>query len=261
MRDVALCFTDVATICVMANTIDIFADLRKVKRKLRKVGKSGRTHTRGAFQIDIRLPELKLTFDDKEAAQSYTSAILSTIKGNWRKGKQPDGKPLPSISGASVQRRQYREAQAHRSGEASDKIKDSKARSRSLKSWDRRYKTSRLGHYGDKIPENSSKRIFGYESGLLIESLVAFPKGDVFSIFAAKNRAAADKKGTSALERVFKRVPIWSKSANNQAHVQEALQDTIRMTIKSKANRAVKEALRTLRRLKSLGDSMKQFED
>jgi hypothetical protein len=250
-------------------TIDIFADLRKVRRRL----KSGRMSS-GIFQIDVKAPEFgKFFFDDVESARIYSTAILNKIKTNWRKGKAPDGTSLPSLDRDSLERRGYRFQQAQRNGEPSrrarisesSKLRPSTQRRRMRKNWDRRFKAARLGDFTQGIIENTRKRIFGYESGMLIEGLAMVlntsGNGTNWAIFAPKARGHADKKGTSAMERVFKRVPIWNKKANEQPDIQDALELTIRSTIRGKSGRLMREAAMAMQRLQSLRRSAEDFGD
>ena len=232
----------------MAKSIDLFAALRRTGGRYSK--KLGRSVGNKAV-IEFTPPDLHFHHDEAALAQGAAAAITEIIKSNMLAGKAPDGSPLPAVSAATVKRREYRDKQAANGGKPTA-MKNEKKIARGLRSWQRRFRSAQLGEFTPLAHGNDR---FGLESGLLAASPRAVPgPAGTWHVFFANNRGLIDVKGSSAMERVFSRITIWSDQANRQPAMQKSLQRLADGLIAVRALKILAEASRAAGTIGAISD-------
>lgn len=228
----------------MAEAISLFAAL---KQRQVSVGQRGARMT-----IEFTAPDISFQADEHRIAQLACEAIAQTVRENLQTGRAPDGTPMPAAALATVIRREYRADQLARGGQPSDRYKDPKFRSRAVKAWKRRFIAAQLGEFQPK----SGARTFGSDSGMLAASPRAVPSadGNGWTCWFAAARSKPDKKGRSAVERVFTRIPVWSKAAMEQPKIQEALRNVAQGLLVNRAGKLLGELMRTVKLTQQLAE-------
>jgi len=235
----------------MAEPIDLFAALRV---KETRHGGSGRRRAADRMTIEIKAPALVFHADESAISGTLALAIEKQIRENLLSGQDPSGNPLPSPAAATLERREYREKQAQRGGEITDRIKDPKDRADGRKNWRRRFVAPRLGAFvpGQGVPRNR----FGVESGMLAHSIKAAPEGDGYKVFFAGPRGNIDRSGANAVVRVFGRLRPWTSLAMKQPEIRAALRQTADSLVAQRGKKLLTETLKTLRALRELAGAI-----
>jgi hypothetical protein len=210
--------------------------------------KSGQTR---AF-VEIKADECNFVNDPDGMARVVAEAIRASIADSIKAGLAPDGSPLPMVSPATVERREYRDRQFSVGGRTNDHQRaivaslpspgqsyaehraavranrqarkaekqarrETKIAGRSLKG---RFTAPRLGAYDPRTYDNLR---FGRESGMLADSLIVIAARGAWLLRFAMPRGKPDSSGRSAVERVFGRIGLWTQGAQNSPKVQVAL--------------------------------------
>src|SRR5688572_8256553 len=93
------------------------ASLAKVgERAASEAGASFGLGGAAKFGLEIKVPDLAFRRDELQAVAIVGKAIEDTLRHNLSHGLQPDGSPMPAVSAATVQRREYRRKQIARGG-------------------------------------------------------------------------------------------------------------------------------------------------
>jgi hypothetical protein len=135
-------------------------------------------------------------------------AIRKTLSENLRGGKRPDGGTMPGIAEATRVSRDKLES-AFRGTPSSTMVAD--------------YRAPRVKG-GPWTPKAGGPR--GVVSGLLAASIAVRPgkDGKSFIVFVAATRGTTTPQDpVSAVERVFRDVPVWSQAGMAQPEIRDAM--------------------------------------
>lgn len=217
--------------------IDIFGVLRK------KAGKARITQAHGGeikarMTVVFSVPDLKIDVTESKIAATVARAVETQMRTNMLNGLSPSGLPMPAISAGTVERRRYREWQGARGGQT-DHFKKQKKNDRAAVNFKRRFDAKVLGRFVPGV--GVTRGLFGVESGMLAKSIKAVPEGQTWRVYFAGPRGNIDKWGTSAVNRVFKNVSIWSQTAMNQSIVQQGLKQALNERLLHQGRRALTE--------------------
>ena len=144
--------------------------------------------------VEFRAPELVFSPDEKAIARTLATKLTEVFRAYMLDGRWLDGRPLPSVAGSTIERREYRVLQAQRPRTGME-----------ARRFDRRFATKKLG---TKYPEasTSGRNLVGLESGTLAGSLAVAPSGRGMRIFVADVRGKLDRSGSSAWLRVLRKM-------------------------------------------------------
>ena len=205
----------------MSEPIKLFGGLRTTAAGGRARGSQGE---KVKLFVEITAPDITVRLDDDRLAEVISKQVETTIQQNIKMGRDPSGKPLPRISAATEERREYRAEQAARDGKPNAKY-DAKAFKDTRKNFRKRFWNPRVpgaGAGGIHRPQGGST--FSVESGMLWRSIaVARIAVGRWGLYFANARALVDDKGSSAIGRISKRIRWWSQEAMRQPNIQEAL--------------------------------------
>lgn len=230
---------------------DVLAGLRRFERTSKRTGKT-------SIKVGIEIRAGKLLFDpqDKATARALSLAVRDRIASSLRAGRRPDGAPMPPITEATKEWREDEAAQARNSGRPVRKVNDPKFVARAQRNFQRDYTAPRLGKF---TPVEGGPR--GVLSGMLAESFLVRPgrDGQSFVVYvAAKRGRPRPGEQLSAIESVFRDVPVWNKAAMETPELKQALQAAAdRMFAKSSA-KFLKEAAEALRNLRDLAGEFEE---
>lgn len=203
--------------------------------------------------IDIQVTVTKdayINLDERTIAASLAQDLQRQFQQNMLDGLKPDGTPLPAIAASTVERRAYREAQAGRGGQRSARYKNPLDRAETVKRFNRRFTTVKLG----KFTPGGMPPLSGLESGTLVASMKVANDGDGFKIYFANVRAVKDKTGQSAVERVLRKWgTIFSEQGMNQIGIRRALQKAVDMTLANDIKQLLKEAKKVIGEINQIG--------
>ena len=225
----------------MSKPIDILAGLKKSP-------KSGRA------TIQITADEVWFNPDEKSITGPLADVIARTIGDNLRKGLNPSGSPMPGISARTQEWRENDADLASRGGQADPRIKDPKKRAVVAKNFHRDYHAPRLGAF---TPEAGGPR--GVVSGMLADSFLARPNSDgkSFTVYvAAKRGKPRPGESLSAVETVFRGVPLWSEQAMQQPVMRQEMQAAADRMINKDAKKLIQEVKKLMSSIRGLGAEM-----
>lgn len=206
----------------MERTIDIFAALRT------KQPERGRART----FVEFKAPDVVFSVDEQKVAGDVAAAITEALRENLLNGLDFNGRPLPPVSAATAERRDYRVRQAQ---------------GKPTKELLRRFTTAKLGTF---LPsgEYGGNRWVGVESGLLAKSIKAVAEGGAWRVFVAGVRGLVDRSGRSALTRVMEKLGPLTGAIGELPKVQQALRALPGRLFLSRVER-------TLQQLKKMGET------
>ena len=238
--------------------IDVLASLQKVAVTKRGQDQMGLVISTDGLFIHPSLSSrsgVPLAEAERAMSADFARAMADTIHDNLTSGRLPDGTPMRPPSAATLERREYRQAQSQRGGELGPGFKDNTARRRKHRSEGvRRFKrrfTSSAKTGGGRVNFTPTATPYrGFESGLLSWVRVAQVEGSghaMWAVFFPVKRTVADRTGTSALERVLGGAPLWTERALNQPAIVTAAQrlaDGMIAVNKQRAQMAMLESLK-----------------
>ena len=215
------------------------------------VGISKRTLKRGGTKATIRVefsgkPDF-VNLDDKAIAARYAEGVAEQVRANLQAGAGPTGVRMATISLGTAEWRQDEEAQGSLGGHPVKKTKDPKFVARAIKNYFRDYTAPRLGVF---TPRAGGPR--GIVSGMLLKSITARidKSGKGATVYVASKRGRPRSGDSlSALETVFRGIPLWSSSAERQLHVQKGQAAIEKGMVASSVQRLLREATETVRRV------------
>jgi hypothetical protein len=223
----------------VSKPIDILAGLKKST-------KSGRS------TIQITADEVWFNPDEKSITGPLAEVIARTIGDNLRKGLNPSGAPMPGIS---MRTRDWRDNEAElaaRGGQADPRIKDPRKRAAVAKNFHKDYHAPRLGAF---TPESGGPR--GVVSGMLADSFLARPNNDgkSFTVYVAAKRGKPRPGETlSAVESVFRGVPLWSEQAMQQPAMRKAMQESADRMVNKNQKQLLQEVKKLMGAIRGLVD-------
>ena len=234
--------------------IDIFAAMRNYKPKNSKNGK--RYLSRATVQFTV--PEIYFDLNSRKAARGFAEMLAARAKFLLQNGQTLSGAPMPNAAPATIERRRYREQQAARGGFAHPRYRDDRFRARAIRRYRERFVAPRLGQFTPR-----AGNLFGTESGMLAASpAVKAETHGRFVMFFATSRAVTDRKGTSsAVQRVFSRVGIWSEAAMREPGIQDGLRQLMRSLVVHRFGRIANELIRIAQNVNTTLDKVEDIAD
>lgn len=199
--------------------------------------------------VEFRAPELVFDPQERAIARTLAASLTEVFRAYMLDGRWLDGRPLPSIDGATVARRRYRVLQVQRGSEGREKQR-----------LDRRYRTKKLGTtYPDAV--TSGRNLVGLESGTLARSIAAAPSGKGMRIFVADVRGKLDRSGSSAWMRVLRRMGGIGRlsSVFSDPLVQSACQSAWREQFTLNGRRLGSEFAKTFSLLRDIAQEAEQI--
>ena len=222
------------------------AGLRNLGRTSKRTGKQGIK-----FAIEIKSDQLLFNPDEKPIAAAMAAAIAAACKKNLLAGKAPTGASLPGIGGSTTTRREQEAAQGRRGGAPDERYKDQSFIDRAKA--DHAWQYTGLGKTW--VPVTGGPR--GVLSGLLAHSFAARPRSDGkgWIVFVSAKRSRNRRgSGPTALETVFRGIPLWSAAAFEQPDIIAAR--------RAAAKAMLGNDLRTiLNNAKKIGQSIKKVDE
>lgn len=221
--------------------IDLFSGLK---------GRVGIARGRGSYRragakVTVEFTGDNLVFDpqEREIARQLATQLAEIFREYMLDGKWLNGVPLPTVSGATVARREYRVLQVSGGGGAA----------REKRRLERRYRTKKLG---TTLPESSTsgRNLVGLESGTTARSIAVAPFNRGMRIFVADIRGKLDRSGSSPWLRVLRKMGgIGSlDSVLGEPRVQAACVNAWRSCWLINGRRLGQELARTFELLKSV---------
>lgn len=216
----------------MGKPISLVAGFKDVSRTL----KSGRVSKQAAIQIETE-GDAWFDPDCKTATAAIAEAIKTTLREALLRGERPDGGAMPLITESTKEQR--------------ESLERTFAEGRATRRQQAEFK-SRLGTF---TPKSGGPR--GVLSGLLANSFSVQRNrdGKGFTVYVAAKRGKPDPGDTtSALERVYGGVPIWSQAAMERPAIRAALS-------KGSESLIVRDLQLLAAGLKAVDEAMQTIED